>query len=338
MSTSETRPSPSHSAHMPPVIVISRGSVSERPLLERDLAADGPRRDVEAERARRTDVRLPEAAEDDAEHVVGVGRRADGRARVGAHPLLVDDDRRGQVLERVDVRPGLAAHEALHERGVRLVDEAPRLRRDRLEHERALPRAGHAGEDGQPPLRDVEADVAEVVLARTADLDRAPVGGWIAVRHVIPHRLDFAASIRSRRDGPRQARRRDDAQIWGFPWEYRSTRLLIGLPRECPPADRVGPGVRVNPEVTPSTRPRRGMPRPAAIAASHAAPQYVPARQRRPGGSRSLLRPARSFRSSATSPSTRASARTRRSCAARRRSSAATSRSRRAPRRARSSS
>jgi hypothetical protein len=32
MSTLETRPRPSHSAHMPPVIVISRDSVSERPF------------------------------------------------------------------------------------------------------------------------------------------------------------------------------------------------------------------------------------------------------------------------------------------------------------------
>ncbi len=32
MSTVETRPSPSHSAHMPPVIVISRDSVSDFPF------------------------------------------------------------------------------------------------------------------------------------------------------------------------------------------------------------------------------------------------------------------------------------------------------------------
>jgi hypothetical protein len=113
---------------------------------------------------------------------VGVRGRADGRARVGAHPLLVDDDRRGQALERVDVRPGLRPHEALDERGVGLVDEAPRLGRDGLEHERALARAGHAGENRQPALRDVEADVAEVVLASAANLDRAP-GGRVVVVH-----------------------------------------------------------------------------------------------------------------------------------------------------------
>src|SRR4029079_17224637 len=38
----------------------------------------------------------------------------------------------------------------------------------------ALARAGNAGEHGQPALRDVEADVAEVVLAGAPDFDRAP--------------------------------------------------------------------------------------------------------------------------------------------------------------------
>ena len=106
--------------------------------LECDLPADGPGRDVEAERARRTDVWLAEPAEKDAEHVVGVGRGAHGRPGVGTHRLLVDADRRGEALQRVDVRSCLLGHEALHERGVGLVDEAPRLGCDRLEHEGAL--------------------------------------------------------------------------------------------------------------------------------------------------------------------------------------------------------
>ena len=114
---------------------------------------------------------------------MGIGRRADGRARVRAHPLLVDDDRRGQVVERVDLGPWRRPHEPLDERRVRLIDQALRLGGDRLEYERALPRSGHAGEDGQLPLRDVEADVAQVVLARSTNLDRAPI------RHgpILPH-------------------------------------------------------------------------------------------------------------------------------------------------------
>jgi hypothetical protein len=51
---------------------------------------------------------LTEAAEEHAQHGVGVRDRADGGAGVGAHALLVDDDRGGQALERVDVRPAEA--------------------------------------------------------------------------------------------------------------------------------------------------------------------------------------------------------------------------------------
>ena len=47
--------------------------------------------------------------------------------------------------------------------------------RDRAEHEGALARPGDPGERREAPLRDVEADVAEVVLAGAADLDGAPV-------------------------------------------------------------------------------------------------------------------------------------------------------------------
>src|SRR5207302_5684554 len=39
-------------------------------------------------------------------------------------------------------------------------------------HERALARAGHAGEHRQPALRDLDADVLEVVLARAVHADQ----------------------------------------------------------------------------------------------------------------------------------------------------------------------
>src|SRR5690606_20763660 len=44
-----------------------------------------PRRDVEGVGGRRPDLGLPETAEEDAEHGVGVGRRADRRADICAH-------------------------------------------------------------------------------------------------------------------------------------------------------------------------------------------------------------------------------------------------------------
>ena len=122
-------------------------------LLGAHHAARLARRDVEREGRRRADVRLAEPAEQDAQHRVGVGGGADGGARVGAHPLLVDDDRRGQALEQVDLGSRQVRHEALHERAVGLVDHPLRLGGDRAEHQRALARAGDAGERRQPALR-----------------------------------------------------------------------------------------------------------------------------------------------------------------------------------------
>ena len=51
-------------------------------------------------------MRLAEPAEERPQHGVGVGDRADGAARIGAQPLLVDEDRRRQAIEKIDVRTG----------------------------------------------------------------------------------------------------------------------------------------------------------------------------------------------------------------------------------------
>ena len=95
----------------------------------------------------------------------------------GAHPLLVDDDRGRQPFEDVDLGPRQRRHEALHERAVGLVDQPLRLRRDRAEHQRALARAGDAGEHRQPALRDLDADVLEVVHARAVHADQVVAVG-----------------------------------------------------------------------------------------------------------------------------------------------------------------
>ena len=138
-------------------------------------AAD--RRDVEGEGVGRADVRLAEAAEQHAQHRVGVGRRADRRAGVGAHPLLVDDDRGRQPFQDVDLGPGQRRHESLHERAVGLVDQPLRLRRDGAEHQRRLARSRDAGEHRQPPLGDLDADVLQVVLPRALDADQVVAVG-----------------------------------------------------------------------------------------------------------------------------------------------------------------
>ena len=140
--------------------------------LERDRARAADRGDVERERLGRADVRLPQPAEQDAQHRVGVGGGADRGPGVGPHPLLVHDDRGGQALEHVDVGPGLGRHEALHEGAVGLVDQPLRLGGDGVEDQGALARPGHAGEHRQAALGELDADVLEVVLARAVHADQ----------------------------------------------------------------------------------------------------------------------------------------------------------------------
>ncbi len=150
-------------------------------LVEGHRPARFPGRDVERVGSWRPDVRLSEPAEEDTQHRVGVGGGADGGAGVGAHPLLVDDDRCRQAVEHVDLGPRQRRHEALHEGAVSLVDHPLRLRGDRVEHQRALARAGDAGEHRQPALRDLDADVLEVVHARAPHADQVvAVGGLLA--------------------------------------------------------------------------------------------------------------------------------------------------------------
>ncbi len=112
-------------------------------------------------------MRLTEPAEEDAQQRVRVRRGTDGRARICAHPLLVDDDRRRQPFEDVDVGPRLRRHESLQEGAVGFIDHPPRLCGDGGEDQRTLARAGDAGEDRQPALRDLDVDILEVVFART---------------------------------------------------------------------------------------------------------------------------------------------------------------------------
>ena len=148
-------------------------------LVDAHRSARLAHRDVEREGSRRSDVGLPEAAEEHPQHGVGIGRRADRRADVGTHPLLVDDDRGRQPVEDVDVGPGERRHEALDEGAVGLVDHPLRLRGDRAEDQRALARAGDAGEHRQPALRDLDADVLEVVHACALHADQVVAVGSV---------------------------------------------------------------------------------------------------------------------------------------------------------------
>ncbi len=171
-----------------------------------DGAAGPDRGGVEGVRAGRADVRVAEAAEEDAQHRVDVGGGADGGAGVGAHALLVHDDRGGQALQHVHLGPREGGHEALDERAVGLVDEPLRLGGDRVEDQRALARAGDSGEHGQPALGDLDADVLEVVLAGAVHTDQVVAVGDVRSVPLRARPLGAAHRVSIRR-GPAEGRR-----------------------------------------------------------------------------------------------------------------------------------
>ena len=86
-------------------------------------------------------VRLADPRPQQAQVVVDLGHRADGRARVARGRLLVDRDRRRETLDRVDVRLVHLAQELARVGRERLDVAALALRVDRVEREARLARA-----------------------------------------------------------------------------------------------------------------------------------------------------------------------------------------------------
>ena len=99
-------------------------------------------------------VHAADAREEQAQVVVDLGDRADGRARVARSGLLLDRDRRRQPLDGVDV--GLVhLLEELAGVGRQRLDVAPLpLGVDRVERERRLARARQPGDDHELVARD----------------------------------------------------------------------------------------------------------------------------------------------------------------------------------------
>ena len=116
--------------------------------------------------------RLPDAGEQQAQVIVDLGDRADGRAGVVGGRLLFDGDRRREALDMVDVRllhygQELAriSREGLH--------VAPlSLRVQGVEREGGLAGSGQPRDDHEPVPRNIEIDVLQVVGARAAHRDR----------------------------------------------------------------------------------------------------------------------------------------------------------------------
>src|SRR5439155_5075166 len=113
-----------------------------------------------------------DAGEQEPEVVVDLGDGPHRGPRVLGRRLLVDGDGRRQALDEVDV--GLL-HQPEELAGVRrqALDVPPlALGVDRVEGERRFSRPGETGEDDEMVARQLQADVLQVVLARTPDPDR----------------------------------------------------------------------------------------------------------------------------------------------------------------------
>ena len=110
------------------------------------------------------------------------------RARAVAARALLDRDGGGQAVDRLDVRLLHLVEELPRVRGERLHVLALPLGEDRVEGERALARARHAGDHHQAVAGQVDREVLEVVLAGAANADgllgRSHGGAMIGRREV----------------------------------------------------------------------------------------------------------------------------------------------------------
>ena len=122
-------------------------------------------------------VRHADARVEQPEVVVDLGDGADGGSRVARRRLLVDRDRRRQALDEVDVGLVHLPEELARVRRQRFDIAALSLRIDRVECQRRLPRTREPGEDDQLVARQLEIDVAQVVLACSSDPDRSTHSG-----------------------------------------------------------------------------------------------------------------------------------------------------------------
>jgi hypothetical protein len=117
-----------------------------------------------------------DAGPEQAHVVVDLGDGADGGARVFRRRLLLDRDRRRKAVDLVDIR---FLHHLQELAGIgrqRLDVAALAFGIDGVEGQRGFSGAGQAGEHHESVAGNLDVDVLQIVLARTADGDRARRG------------------------------------------------------------------------------------------------------------------------------------------------------------------
>ena len=114
-------------------------------------------------------VGLADARVEQAKIVVDLGDGADGGAGAAAGGLLLDGDGGREAVDGVHIGPLHLVEELAGVGGEGFDVAALALGIDGVEGERRFARAGEAGDDGERVARDADVDVAQVVLARSAD-------------------------------------------------------------------------------------------------------------------------------------------------------------------------
>ena len=143
-------------------------------------------------------VAQPDAGEEHPQVIVDLGDRADGGARVAPAGLLLDRDRRAQAVDPVDLGLGHLTQELPGVAGEALDVTPLPLGIERVERQRALPRARDPGQADQLAARQRQRDVAEVVLARAPDHDVRCGHPWLVplgLKDPSPIDRDRAGSI-----------------------------------------------------------------------------------------------------------------------------------------------
>ena len=161
---------------------------------------------IERESVRPADERPAAPREEHPQVGVDLGDRADGAAAAGAEALLVDHNARRDVPDGIDRRAGELGQPAAGVRAERL-DELPlRLGADRVEHERRLAAAAHAGEATSRCF-----GTSTSMFLRWCV--RAPRISMEVIEHFLPSPLHWSSHV-SRRSAPFNAALTTRMLVW----------------------------------------------------------------------------------------------------------------------------
>src|SRR5437867_6891629 len=103
------------------------------------------------------------------QEIIDFGGGPDRRTARGRGILLFDRDGRGEALHRIDQRLRHPLEELLGIRRQRFDITTLSLGIERVERERAFPRARWARDDGERPPRKLDGDALQIMLAYVAE-------------------------------------------------------------------------------------------------------------------------------------------------------------------------